>query len=268
MEQEKFEIWMMGYLSGELDENGQMEFENYLKGHPSRQKEFDAMNQTWNQMDSEIPDPSQKMDEAFFDMLNTQVQMEKDKPLGWLENLRSFFGSVQKPQLAFGMLLLGIGISAGYFLNTGVNAETTKETIVTNSKTETEEVREQLVLTLLDQPSANKRLQGISEVNKITKVDEKVIKALLKTLDNDPNVNVRLVAIESLTNYLDNPIVREGLVQSIVRQDSPIVQVTLANLMVALQEKKSIEPFKTLMRSKELNQSVKQKLETSIKSII
>jgi hypothetical protein len=67
---------------------------------------------------------------------------------------------------------------------------------------------------------------------------------------------------------LDNPIVREGLVQSIVRQDAPIVQVTLADLMVALQEKKSVEPFKTLIRTKELNTSVKKKLETSIESII
>jgi len=111
-------------------------------------------------------------------------------------------------------------------------------------------------------------LQGINEANKIEKTDEKVINALLQTLNNDSNVNVRLAAIESLTNYVNDPKVREGLVQSIVRQDAPIVQITLANLMVALQEKKSIEPFKTLMRTKELNTSVKKKLETSIKSII
>ena len=124
------------------------------------------------------------------------------------------------------------------------------------------------MLTLLEQPSANQRLQGINEVNKIGKIDETVITALLKTLNNDANVNVRLAAIESLTKYLEEPMVREGLVQSIVKQDSPIIQVTLANLMVALQEKESIEPFKTLMRTKELDKSVKQKLETSINSII
>ena len=81
-------------------------------------------------------------------------------------------------------------------------------------------------------------------------------------------IECSLAAIESLTNYLDEPMVREGLVQSIVQQDSPIIQVTLANLMVALQEKESIEPFKTLMRTRELDESVKQKLETSINSII
>ena len=121
---------------------------------------------------------------------------------------------------------------------------------------------------MLEQPSANKRLQGVNEANKIEKVDEKVIKALLQTLNSDPNVNVRLAAIESLTNYVENPMVREGLVQSIVKQDSPIVQVTLANLMVALQEKKSVEPFKKLMRSKQLDTLVKKKLERSIRQII
>ena len=133
---------------------------------------------------------------------------------------------------------------------------------------ETEQVREKLVLTLLEQNSANRRLEGVSEANKIGRVDDRVVDALLRTLNNDPNVNVRLAAIESLTNYVENPKVRQGLIQSIPNQESPIIQVTLANLMLALEEKRSIELFKQLLKKPELDTTVKKKIEKTIESII
>lgn len=268
MEQEKFEIWMMEYLSDTLDFEGRKEFEKFLQDNPESQKQFEELNQIWNQMDEvSTPEASEEMDSTFFDMLHSEIEkVEKSKsnPKSWIAAIAEI---LWKPQMAYGILLLGVGLMGGYLLSTSGGVDSIPTTVV-SSPNETEEVREQLVLTLLDQPSANQRLQGINEVNKIGKIDQTVIKALLKTLNNDPNVNVRLAAIESLANYLDNPMVREGLVQSIIKQDSPMVQVTLANLMVALQEKKSIEPFKTLMRTEGLDKSVKQKLETSIKSII
>ncbi len=268
MEKEKFEIWTMEYLSDALDGNGKAEFEKFLADHSEYEEQFDGLNQTWNRIDSlEIPRPSPEMDTRFFEVLHSEMEKQQKSQ----ENTESWFSRIAnglwRPQVAYGILLLFMGLSTGYFLKPSSSGiDYLKTTVVDNQ--ETEEVREKLVLTLLQQPSANKRLQGIGEVSKISKVDEKVIDALLQTLNNDANVNVRLAAIESLINYLDNPKVREGLVQSIVKQDFPMVQVTLANLMVALQEKKSIEPFKTLMQTKELDKSVKQKLETSINSII
>jgi len=67
---------------------------------------------------------------------------------------------------------------------------------------------------------------------------------------------------------VDNPLVRQGLVKSIPNQESPILQITLANLMVALQEKASIEPFKQLLKQKQLDTTVKKRIEKSIESII
>ncbi len=268
MEPKKFEILMMDYLSDTLEADDRKKFEAFLQDNPDHQKKFAALNQTWDQMnDLNSPEPSTEMDDRFFDMLHTEIEKSKKQKSNSTTWLTSLAELLWKPQMAYGLLLLGMGLMGGYLFNESGNAGTNQTTVVASTD-ETEEVRGQLVLTLLDQPSANQRLQGINEVKKIGKIDQSVIKALLQTLNNDANVNVRLAAIESLTNYLDDPMVREGLVQSIVKQESPIIQVTLANLMVALQEKKSIEPFKTLMRTKELDKSVKQKLESSINSII
>lgn len=267
MEIEKFELWTLDYLSGRLNTGELKEFEAFLESHEEHLEHFQGLFQTWHRIEeTKIPEPTAQMDLKFYDMLHHQMARNKISNTNSVHKFLSFLESLWQPKYAYGLLLLGLGLGLGYFIRPETIKIPIKTTLINDN--ETQGVREKLVLTLLEQPSANQRLQGISEVNKITKIDERIIQALLQTLNHDSNVNVRLAAIESLTNYLENPLVREGLVQSIVKQDSPIVQITLANLMVALQEKKSIEPFRTLMRTKELDISVKQKLETSIKSII
>ncbi|NAS10388.1 HEAT repeat domain-containing protein [Poritiphilus flavus] len=266
MKEEVFENKAIAYLSGRMEDKEKQEFEVFLKDNGAFQIQFEQLQNSWAQLDSlEVPEPSERMDTSFYSMLYEEQDKAKKK-VGFASQIRDFMVSLWRPQFAYGLALLAIGLAIGFFLRAPIDNPVQQSPEVVDSETET--VREQLVLTLLEQPSANKRLQGINEANKIQKVDETVIRALLQTLNSDPNVNVRLAAIESLTNYLDNPIVREGLVQSIVSQESPIVQVTLANLMVALQEKKSIEPFKKLIRSKSLDSSVKKKLESSIQQII
>ena len=267
MEQEKFNKWMMEYLSDVLDKTGRTDFEKFLRDNPEFIKQFEDLGQTWSKTDNlKCPESSKSMDVRFYDMLHDEIQKseipDKNKK-SWFFNLLEILWS---PQVAYGLVLVCLGFGLGYFFNSNTILGKVETTIVSNL--EAKVLREKLALTLLTQPSANQRLQGINEVNKIIKIDEKIIKALLQTLNYDSNVNVRLAAIESLTNYLDKPVVREGLVLSIVKQDSPIIQVTLANLMVALQEKKSIAPFKALIRSKGLNKAVKQKLEISIQSIL
>ena len=129
---------------------------------------------------------------------------------------------------------MGIGLAAGYFLNVKDDRPIMENTVVNNQ--ETEEVREKLVLTLLEQPSANKRLQGVNEVAKMDGATDRITNALFVTLNNDSNVNVRLASVELLSKYVANPNVRMGLIQSIAQQDSPIVQIALADLMVALHQ--------------------------------
>ena len=264
MKKEKFEVQAMDYMMGKMPLNERKAFEDFLDKNPEYNSQYRDLVDTWKMVDMlNAPEPSEKMDQAFFSMLSNETANTKKKTglAVFLEALATIF----KPQLAYGLLLLGLCLGIGYYINAPQD-DINKNTIVVNE--ETESIRQKLVLTLLEQPSANQRLQGVSEANKIENVDEAVVKALLQTLNGDSNVNVRLAAIESLTNYVDNPIVRQGLVQSIPNQESPMVQVTLANLMVALQEKTSVEPFKQLLKQKELDTTVKKKIKNSIESII
>ncbi|WP_165395257.1 HEAT repeat domain-containing protein [Flagellimonas allohymeniacidonis] len=265
MDKEKFEMKLMDYLSGDISKEDRAIFEKLLSENEAYQKEYADLSKAWSHLEAlDTPEPSPEMDETFFTMLSKEIGNEPRNTF-W-NSILEIFSQMWKPKLAYGILLLGIGLGVGYFLNPAESNFPNQEVVA--AENEAEEVRQRLVLTLLEQPSANQRLQGVSEANKISKVDSIVVKALLQTLNGDPNVNVRLAAIESLTNYLENPLVRQGLVQSIAHQESPILQVTLANLMVALQEKASIEPFRQLLKEKTLDTTVKKKIENSIESII
>ena len=128
-------------------------------------------------------------------------------------------------------------------------------------------MRQMMLLSLIENPSATERLRAVSYTNEMEQVDSKVIDALLTTLNNDDNVNVRLATLEALAELAQNPHVREGLVHSLTRQESPLVQVALADVMVKLQEKRSIKVFKQLLRKDDLNILVKSKIEQTIKDL-
>jgi hypothetical protein len=126
------------------------------------------------------------------------------------------------------------------------------------------EMRELMMLSLLQNPSASERMRAVSYTSEIRRVNPKIAEALLATLNSDPNVNVRLTTLEALTHFSRDPVVREGLIASILQQDSPLVQAAMADVMMKLQEKRAIQPFKTLLQQKDLNGMVRSKIEQTI----
>jgi hypothetical protein len=126
------------------------------------------------------------------------------------------------------------------------------------------EMRQMMMLSLLQNPSASERMRAASYVDDSKTISPNILVAFLSTLNNDPNVNVRLTTLDALTQYARNAAVREGLIQSILQQDSPLMQAALADVMLKLQEKRAIPSFKKLLQEKGLNEMVRSKIEQVI----
>jgi hypothetical protein len=90
----------------------------------------------------------------------------------------------------------------------------------------------------------------------------------MKTLNADPNINVRLAALEALESFAAEPHVREGLIRSIALQDSPLVQVALAELMLSLQEKSSVNELKKILQQNKTPKEVREKIKKTIDVLI
>lgn len=269
MSEQKFIEMQMDFLSGKLRKKDKDAFESYLQSHPEQLESFHSLKESWEHL-GVLPDaePSKQMDQKFYAFLDKELQKNKAVSPSLWEQLNAYFFekrlSFSVGQLAFALAILLLGVWLGS--KTQAPISQAKENIA-NTNTEIEEVRTQLFISLIEQNSASKRLQAVSEVNKLNELSHKVIDALLQTLNKDPNTNVRLAALESLIKYINLPEVRQGLATSIAHQESPLVQIALAELMVRLQEKGALESMKKLLNKPEIDKTVKQKIEESILQI-
>jgi HEAT repeat protein len=130
------------------------------------------------------------------------------------------------------------------------------------------DLKEMMMLSLLEKESATDRLKAVSLTQDMDQVSNKVTLALLETLNNDSNVNVRLAALDALKAYAKESAVREELIRSIAKQESPLVQLELAELMAALQAKSSVKELEKLLQDKNTPKEVKKKIQESIQVII
>jgi hypothetical protein len=202
--------------------------------------------------------PSMSLDDKFYAALAAEKKANlKAESLNWRELFQ------WNPRTGFAFALLIIGLVGGYMINYIQPNSDVKELT-----SEVSQMKEMLMLSMLEKESATDRLKAVSLTSDIDQASQKVTDALIDVLNNDPNVNVRLATLEALQEYARNPEVRVQLVKSIASQDSPLVQMALAELMVALREKSSVNELKKLMEGESTPKEVKQKIKESIDVLI
>ncbi len=271
MKCENDQVQLTNWINNEMSDAERLAFEVHLAGCPDCVQELQAMQQVLNMAANiPVPEPSANMSIKFHAMLDAYKEMQEEKKNGFsafIEKLKQLFTFQPRMQFAYSLVLVMLGIGMGYVFTRERAVSGDKQQLAALSS-QVHEMKEMMMLSLLENPSASERIKGVSYTNEITAQNKDVIDALLATLNNDPNVNVRLATLEALTHFSSNPIVREGLVQSIVQQESPLVQSALADTMKKLQEKRSINSFKKLLQQKDLDESVRSKIEKTITEII
>ena len=128
-------------------------------------------------------------------------------------------------------------------------------------------MRQTTALSLLQRPSSSERILGVSYSEQISAPGAPTIEALLRTLDTDPSVNVRLAAVDALYLFAKDPGVKDGLVASLGRQTNPVVQVALIDLLIEIRERKAIDALKSLIGDERIHPDVRKKAEAGLKSL-
>ncbi|MES2329336.1 MAG: zf-HC2 domain-containing protein [Bacteroidota bacterium] len=268
-DKEQITLW----INNEMTEAERNAFEIHLAECAECRQELKAEQRIWNLMNEvAAPQASADMPVRFQAMLEDykESQQPRSNPVsGFIEKLRQLWTLQPGMQMAYTIVLVIIGLGFGYLINRqSPNSGYANKQEITALNKEVHEMKEMMMLSLLENPSASERIRGVSYTSEIKSANKEVIDALLYTLDNDQNVNVRLVTLEALTQYADDAHVREGLVQSIGKQDSPLLQSAMADMMLKLQEKRSVQSFKKLLQQKDLDNSIRGKIEQTITKLI
>jgi hypothetical protein len=122
---------------------------------------------------------------------------------------------------------------------------------------ELREMRQMMSLSLLQQQSAAARLQGVISIRQIDDPGGDVIAALLDTLTNDPNPNVRLATIDALARFMDRDLVRRRTIEALPRQTSPLVQIALIDFVVESAGAESADALRTISKDSAVADAVR-----------
>ncbi|NGP88153.1 HEAT repeat domain-containing protein [Fodinibius halophilus] len=210
------------------------------------------------------PEPSDQMREAFYDMIgNEKEQQVPQKSNTWINRIEELFAPKKVPRMAFFTVIFLVGMFTGNLLTPFQDYQQQMDQL----SGEVSKMRQVMMMSLLDNQSSSERLKAVNISTDIQTADKRVVTALLKTLNNDSNVNVRLASIQALLHHAENPRVRRGLIRSISRQTSPQIQVALADAMLALQETQSVDELQKLLQQNELDSTVRDKLKNTIAAL-
>jgi hypothetical protein len=256
------------YLSGELDGSLKRTVDEHLAGCPTCRLQFEEVEAVWNDL-GELPEaePSPSLRSGFYSMIAREKYRLETKP-SFSERFGVWIASFwpRRPAYQFAMALVFLAV--GLFAGTRLRPDEVPNGQIASLQREIADLRQTVSVSLMNQASSTERLRGVQYSSQVDSPTAPLITALLNKLNNDPNVNIRLAAVEALYVFSDRPAVRDELIASLSAQTSPLVQISLIDLLVEVREGRSLEALRELLQDENTDQNVKQYTETRMKELM
>lgn len=222
--------------------------------------ETQAMLQAFEVIDDEIP--GEGMRENFMQLL------EEEKQLQQLQGIDRYTQKEFTWKTAFQIAASIVLLLCGYLFG---NFQESKESEIqiTFLRQETIQLKQEMMLAMLDNKSASKRIQAVSYTSELqTAPDTEVIEALIERLNFDGNVNVRLAAAEALSNYSKDEAVKTAFITSLTNEKNPTVQIAVIQFLVTTQDQRARAPMEKLLEETETPNYVKEQLNQGLQQLI
>jgi hypothetical protein len=258
------------YLTGDLDAGARDQVQGHIAACAACRAEIEDLTAVWAKLGVlPVETPTGALRQRFYDMLaeyksglgKTADNALRASPVRrwreWLTFRRPAFAA------SFSVALLLMGLGLGWAVSGGRATSARLAAL----RSEVQDMKQTVALSLLDQSSATDRLQGISYSTEVRNPRPKTLEALVETLDTDSNPNVRLAAVEALYLFRNQPGIKDSLVRSLAIQDSPIVQVALIDLLVEIRDERAAAALEALIKSDKINPDVKKLAEQGIRQL-
>lgn len=254
MEREQLETLLIDYIDGKLSAADRQAVEQELVNNEAAFKLYEELREVILALDNspkqEVP-PSMK--DQFDRMLQAEIAAARpDK--------KTIFFTPAFYRVAAAVALLVIGGGAGFWISTYQR----QQNEIAELKREMERTKAEMMSMIGNRQSASQRLQGVNVALTINKADDEVVNALVRTMNEDPNTNVRLAALDALSKFYTEPPVRKALIKSLEKQKDPMVQIALIELLVRMKEKGVVNELKRIVDDNEALEPVKDEAYTGI----
>ena len=167
-------------------------------------------------------------------------------------------------RIAAGLILLLVGFSAGLMVQ---QSSPSSDKELAALKREVNEIKSALVYGTTQQASASERLSAVQLSTRLQAEREgldEVTDILVYTMNNDESVNVRIAAAEALYRFHEEPRIRHVLVKALTRQEDPLMQITLIDMLVEIKAKSALDEMQKLLMNDNTQEIVKTRLQEGI----
>lgn len=250
---------MAGAWMKDLDTASTAELHRHLAGCAACAAEMEALGGMWEKLgDLPAPEPSLALRvrwEQTLASLSTPAPQRTYRPApqrAWWQNI---WPANPVWQMAIAGLCLAIGLGAGSYLQRG-SAERDE---VAKLREEVASTKEMVAVSLLQQQSATERLRGVDYSAGMSSMEPQVVTALIQRVNRDPNVNVRLAAIDALGKVANESQVRQSMQEALPQQDSPMVQAALIDYLVEAHDRNAVSTIRDLVARPDVNPTVRQR---------
>jgi len=257
---------LLAYVNGNLDQESTRAVKDHLSTCDECRREYEALNSLWAEL-GRSPDqrPGISLERGFHEMLSTYERESRQSGVargtlrreGFLD--RFLYG---RPALQAGVVAAGVlfGLVCGYALS-GNNRNTHD---MAQLSEEVRGLRNLVAVSLLQQESASERLRGVSWSSRLEGGDPEISAALINTMNHDRNVNVRLAALNALSQHMGNPAVRREIIRSLPGQSSPLMQLALVDMLVQINSRESREVLEQALNKPRLHPDVQKRIKQGI----
>lgn len=260
------------FLSGVIADDLDAESLKYVEIHPELQDELQFLESIWSaEYLSPEQQPSDALNARFYQMLSQAqsvqplqskqqttgsklVQEVPQKKLSLTATLSNWFN----PKIVAQFALLVLVFFGGWLINHQPNSNLAIET--TELKQQVKTLNTVVAISMLQNQSASERLAGVNYASQANGNDQKVTQLLISLINNDHSNAVRLAAINALASRSHFELLEMQLLNSISKQDNPLVQIALAQLAVSKNFEISNKEFTQLTSYPNLDMEVKEYL--------
>lgn len=245
----EMESLMIDHIEGKLTGELGKYVERHIEKHPEARKEYNELRtviKLLNQ-DEELEVP----DKGKADFLKMIEEQKKQKPDAVEINMKRRFSLSNIYRVAAAVALIMMGYVGSRWVHD------IRQSDFQAMKQELKDMKEMVIMTMMKQESPSERIKGVLTVQELEKADEEILTALITTMNNDDNVNVRMAAVEALTYYADHEVVKDAFVQALLNQNNPTIQIKLISILVNLDEKRAVQPFQKMIEDENISTFVK-----------
>lgn len=252
------------------------EIRAHLAGCPECEQEFTTLSQTLRALDAmPAPSPTPRLRARVYAAIAaeqhalrspapiTAPQTPPAKSTG-----RSLWFWLVQPLAAAALLVLGFTLGIRNNVAPASQPAPVTQPVAADAATQREladlrkkvDTMSQLVgYSLLQQQSrsSNERLRGVLTSASVEKPDDKTINDLIGALALDPSANVRLNALEALYPHANQEVVRAGVLSSLPREQSPLVQISMIDFLVAARDREATSTLQKLSGNDQVDSNVR-----------